>query len=115
MVLAESKQYKITNECETVYLEDKISHIKIVIGDFYGDPEGAVIDRNERFAVVYGCGVIVYFLHSPFTEYAYSTRTDQWLEFGREEPVMWVNEVIQTDDHAIRLFLENGEESVIST
>lgn len=113
-ILAESGRYKITNEYETVYLEDKMNHRKIVIGDFYGDPDGAVIDRNERFAVVYGCGVIVYFLHSPFTEYAYSARTEQWLECGREDPVMWVNEAIQTDDHTIRLFLENGEEYVIT-
>ncbi len=107
--LAESRQYKITNEYETVCLEDKINHRKNVIGDFYGDPEGAFIDRNERFAVIYGCGIIVYFLHPPFADYAYSIQSDQWLEIGRDHPIIWVHKVIQKDAESIEIFPEDGD------
>ncbi len=51
MILAESSRYKITSEFETVFLKDTINHTRIVIGEFYGDPEGAFIDWKERFAM----------------------------------------------------------------
>ncbi len=46
ILLAESDKYKISLSYEIVYLN--FSKRKIHIGDFYGDPYGAIIDKNEK-------------------------------------------------------------------
>lgn len=112
--LAESEHYAIISEFETVSLIDKATNTEIIIGDFYGDPEGAIIDTNERFVAMYGCGLIVYFLCPPFEEYTYDTKTKQWFEIGRNEPIMWVEKVLQISDNEIKMILGNGKNEIIS-
>lgn len=114
ITLAESEHYVVINEYETVSLIDKITHEKTIIGDFYGDPEGAIIDSNERFVVMYGCGLIVYFLRTPYEEYTYNKKTTQWFEIGRYEPVMWIKNVLQINDRDIKAIFENEEMKIIS-
>lgn len=115
IILAESEHYVVLSEYETVYLVDKTIKTEIMIGDFYGDPKGAFIDSNEHFVVMYGCGLIVYFLRPPFEKYTYNTQTKQWFEIGRNEPVMWIEEALQTSDNEIKVILENGQFEMIST
>lgn len=107
MILAESHNYIVYNDYETVFLRKKSGNSVTVIGDFYGDPDGALIDMEERFILMYGCGVIIYYL-PVCEEYRYHIKTNQWEEFGRREPVMWVDSAVQTDRNKIRLTLENG-------
>ena len=114
IILAENKRYTVISEYETVYLTDKTNNKKIIIGDFYGDPAGAFIDANEKFVVMYGCGIIVYFLVPPFNEYTYNTKTPQWFEVGRDGNTMWVTSVLQIGDNKIRAVLENGQTEIIS-
>lgn len=64
-LLAESKHYIVYSEYETVILQIKESQRKIQIGDFYGDPQMAVISEDETFCVMCGCGVILYYLREP--------------------------------------------------
>jgi hypothetical protein len=64
-ILAESKYYQVSHEFEAVFLSRKaysfaIPNSEIVIGDFYGDPTAAVIDRQERFVITVGYGLIIY-------------------------------------------------------
>lgn len=107
MILAESRNYIVYNDYEIVVLKKKSDNSEIAIGDFYGDPNGALTDMEERFILMYGCGVIIYYL--PFyEEYHYNIKTNQWDEFGRSEPVMWVDSTVQMDSNEIRLTLENG-------
>ncbi len=113
-ILVKSKNYIVTHTYETVYLTNKSHPSKIIIGDFYGDPNGAIIDADERFVVMYGCGIILYFLQPPFQAYSYETNTSQWLEWGRIEPIMWVDKVIQLDHHNIKVILENGQTNRIT-
>ena len=114
ITLAECKHYAVISEFEAVYLVDKIRHTEILIGDFYGDPAGAIIDLKERFVVMYGCGLIIYFLRPPYEEYTYDTKTTQWYEIGRYEPVMWIENVLQINDDEIKVIFENEETKIIS-
>lgn len=113
-ILNESRNYIVTHAYETVYLISKCNHSKIIIGDFYGEPNGATIDTDERFVVMYGCGIILYFLQPPFQEYSYETNTSQWLEWGRIDPIMWVDKVILLDNHKMKVIFENGQTNMIT-
>lgn len=106
-LLAESEHFKITALYEEVYLYNKTDSNRVLIGDFYGDAEGAVINKKERFAAVFGCGIIIYFLRPPFEPYSYGASTDQWLEFGRVEPIMWV-ENVSCKGNVLTLKTEDG-------
>ena len=109
--LAESKHYIIESEYETVYLYNKEDSSRTVIGDLYGDPEGAVIDKNERFAVIYGEGVIIYRLRPPYQEYLRCTVSPQWIEIGRDDNVMWVESAVIDADKLI-IECEDGHREI---
>ena len=94
--LAESSKYKIEYEYETVFLIHSAG--QTVIGDFYGDPVAAVIDNDERWCAIVGCGLILYYLIPPFKPYEYDCMTKQWVEFHRIPP----------DDQAASPGPENG-------
>lgn len=85
MILAESEHFTVLNEYESVYLDFKNRNKQICIGDFYGDPQAARISNNERFCVMVGCGIIIYYFYGPFEEYAYNTSSQQWKELFREK------------------------------
>ena len=42
------------------------------VGHFYGDPDAAYIDPEERFCITIGCGIIKYNLCEPFEGYMYN-------------------------------------------
>lgn len=109
MILAESSHYRITSEFETVFLEDTINHARTVIGEFYGDPEGAFIDHRERFAVVYGCGLLVYPLAASCP--AILTNGIFPTEQGN---LIWIVHAEQKEDTHIRITMESGESVEIS-
>ncbi len=73
-VLAESKNILVIYEYERVFIIFKYRNKKVCMGDFYGEPQAAVISKDERYCVV-GCGVIIYYLQEPFQEYSYNTST----------------------------------------
>lgn len=114
MILAESNNYKVVGEYETVTLINKRTALSVSIGDFYGDPQGAVIDTYERFAAIYGCGLIVYFIREPFENYSYGKETSQWFEVGRNEPVMWIDNVVHISRNELKLFLDDGSEKILT-
>ncbi len=62
-ILAESEHYYIKKEYEdaSLYRKPDSKHIACV-GDFYGDPEDAYIDPEERFCITIGCGIIKYMI-----------------------------------------------------
>lgn len=94
--LAESWNYLITYEYETVYLYIKNSDKKIVIGDFYGDPEVAIISRDESYCAIGGCGIIIYYLKEPFKEFEYNKDCNQWKEVLRNpKDIWWIEDIIE--------------------
>lgn len=41
----------------------------VIIGDIYGDVDIALISPDEKYCVMAGCGIIVYYLKEPFENY----------------------------------------------
>jgi hypothetical protein len=108
-VHAQSESYTVRSEYELVFLSGVGVTDERVIGDFYGDPVCAIIDRNESWCVMGGCGLVVYWLCPPFEPYRYAAATSQWSEFGRYRPdTWWVERLEQRDeDHVIFDVSEN--------
>ena len=107
--IAESDHYAVVREYEDCYLMFKdMSRRSVSIGDFYGDAEFALIDRNERFVVMGGCGIIIYFLHEPWDMYTYDKKTPQWIELGRGESDMYYDAVNQIGDTLLEITDADG-------
>lgn len=109
-ILAESEHYRVYNEYENVIMEIKKSHRKIQIGDFYGNPQMAIISEDEKVCVMCGCGIIIYYLREPFREYEYR-HTQQWKEWGRNNSgaEMWVESIRYIDNKTIEIVAESGD------
>ena len=106
--LAHSRHCEILHEYETVWLIFQ-GRTPVVIGDFYGDPEVAIIDIDERWCCVAGLGLILYFIGEPFEEYESNRQTSQYFELGREGPEKWwVEAVQQLGPFEIQVRLESG-------
>jgi hypothetical protein len=89
--LAESENYKVTSEYEsvTLHFKNKLFNKTLYIGDFYGDPDCAIISRDEKYVVMAGCGLIIYKLQEPFDEYGSDDSSGQYFEFYRDPPNNW--------------------------
>ncbi len=114
-LLAESKNYYIIGSYEEASLYRK-SDDKYVgsVGHHYGDPTDGLIDWNEKFCIVVGCGVIVYRLKEPFTSYMYDRDCDQWYEFGRgPENVDWIKSLKQVSDDEVELLDEDDQRRIL--
>ncbi len=112
--LSVSKNYSIEHEYEVVYLRTPDGR-RIVVGDFYGDPEAALIDCNEKWCVIGGQGLIVYSLREPFCEYGLGIKNNQFQEFNREAPnIWWITEIIQLGSYEIEVRLDDGSTRTIS-
>ncbi len=110
-ILTESKNYIVFFEFETVILKIKESGKEILIGDFYGEPQIAVISDDERFCAMCGCGVIIYYLQPPFIEYEYHKQTSQWKEWGRTKPDedIWVENIRCINNFILEIETEFGK------
>lgn len=103
-ILKESNNLLVTNEYEKVFLHFKQTNRKICIGDFYGDPQAAEISNDEKFCVMVGCGLIIYYLHEPYEEFRYGTSTKQWKELFRESGKEWWIEDVEIVDNSTIMF-----------
>jgi hypothetical protein len=103
--LAQSENYIVEHECETVFLSSKNKRL-LVIGDFYGDPEVAIIDRDEKWCAMGGCGVIVYWLEEPFSPYQYNVSAPQYFELHRtKSDIWWIEGIEQVEANEIEVRL----------
>lgn len=115
--MAESNNYLILNEYEKVFLKIKETSQLILIGEFYGDPDVALISNDETYCVVGGEGVIIYYLRDPFEGFSTDYKSPrQWKIWGRDagKETMWVNEITQIDGGHIRVELEDSETILLS-
>ena len=114
-ILAESDNYMIVNEYETVMLIIKASQKKVVIGDFYGDPDIGIISEDETICAMAGCGVILYFIKEPFIEWEYHKCNTQWIEWGREiGKEIWVDNIRFINTKTIEILTENKEKIILN-
>ncbi len=93
VLLAESEHFKVKSCYEDAVLIDKRTGRTFPVCDMYGDPEGALIDKYESFAVVYGCGAVVCRIPDMVCK---------WISDK------WVISAEQTDTKIIRLAFEDG-------
>jgi len=69
-----------------------------LFGDFYGDPECAIISRGEKYLIMAGCGLIIYYLQEPFEQYLYDKSSTQYFYFFNEPSNIWsINGLRQED------------------
>jgi ribosomal protein L37AE/L43A len=109
-ILAESKRYYILRDYEEAELYRKPDSKYVAsVGHFYGDPEDAYIDSEEKFCITIGCGIIKYNLCDPFEGYMYDRNTPQWVETGREGDIEWCDHIDEVTEDYIVVSLE-GEE-----
>lgn len=103
-LLAENEEYFIIGFWEGVYLVRKKTGKYIKIGDIYGNPKGALIDRQGRFAASWGNVLIIYFLDGAFRPYNYRFFSEyvpnsrQWGHYYPEDEKRWIMNVIQKSD-----------------
>lgn len=109
-ILAESKHFYILREYEdaSIYSKPDSRHIASV-GDFYGEPEDAYIDPDERFCITIGCGIIKYMLREPYEGYMYDRETPQWIEVGRQGDIEWCNRIEEVTDSYVEVSLEEDD------
>lgn len=106
--LAHSAHFQVSHEYETVWLTRK-GERRTVVGDFYGDPEVAIIDAGEKWCAVGGCGLVIYFFEEPFEEYKCDQQSGQYFEVGRKgEDAWWVKMIQQAGESEIHVLLESG-------
>ncbi|MBQ6304276.1 MAG: hypothetical protein IJK83_09635 [Clostridiales bacterium] len=114
-LLAESKNYYLTGSSEEVnlYRKSDDKHLACV-GDFYGDPNDALIDQDERFCISVGCGYILYRLNEPFQSYQYDVESCQWTEEGRgPDNIDWYDKVEQISSNELVLTDEAGNKRIL--
>ncbi|MCA6363423.1 MAG: hypothetical protein IM638_10325 [Bacteroidetes bacterium] len=89
----------MTHEYESAFLDFKTAQRATkFLGHFYGDPSCALISRDEKFAVIGGDGLLVYFLQKPFLPYKNNTACKQYFEKGRKsEQIISVSSLFQDD------------------
>ena len=105
-MLARSRRYAVPHEYETVHLE-RPGGGRLVIGGFYGDPEAAIIDWNEKWAIAVGCGLILYHLREPYVSCGHGRTTGQWWEAHRSPPdEWWIEHVYQVGAGAVRFMVD---------
>ena len=110
-LLAESPGFEVRSEFESVWVLRKGRGEKVVIGDMYGDPECAVIDKDGAWCVVAGHGLLVYRLCEPFAPRGEEGPSEQWSEFGSDpDDSWWVSEVVQVDERTVRFTVDAGDE-----
>lgn len=110
--ITESTHYEVFKEYEQVFLNIKQINEKVLIGDFYGEVQKAIITPEEKYCVMIGCGVIIYLLKMPFKPYEYDTLNEQWREWQRNGDI-WVEDAVVENNKNLILQLEGGEKAQI--
>jgi len=118
-VLAASDNYIVYSEFDYAYLFFKNDdRDDVFLGWYYGDPNGALIDRAERFCTVFSNGALVYMLEEPFASYDPRVgEVKQWAEFDRTDAewasthcneVRFVEGCEQLDDGSLEYRVSGG-------
>jgi hypothetical protein len=115
--LTESDHYKIIHLYEAVFIapiDSNNINEYTEIGDFYGEPEIAIIDQNEKWCAIGGCGLIIYFIQEPFTPYQYDQKCSQYFEIHRSPPsIWWIEDLQQISPSKILITLENSQTRIL--
>jgi hypothetical protein len=116
ILLAESENYQVFYDYESVDLISKATGKTITIGDFYGEPNVAIISPDEKFVAMAGCGLIVYFIKEPFRHYEYDkldlTQWNEWFRNTGNE--LWISSIQYVNSQTIKIVDETGISRVLN-
>ena len=105
-ILATSANFRVEHEWEDVFLVVTSSEKVTQIGDFYGDPECAVIDSTEQWVAVGGHGLMVCNLDYNSKSKYIVTRTRI---FGQEQDdSWWIESMEQTGVRTLRIVVRGS-------
>ena len=108
--MAESEHFAVYHANEECLLEFKNQgRDSVCIGDFYGDPDFALIDSAEKFVLMGGCGIIIYMLREPYEHYRYNYKTEQWIEISRESK-RYFSDALQVGPQTVRITDADGNQ-----
>lgn len=105
-LLTQSKNYMLYCWYEEAYIEGATISKHTSVGDFYGSVECGCIDRNEKWCITGGNGLIIYNLSPPFEDYKYDHKTSQWKELWRNDKDWYVETIYQIEDDTVRLVID---------
>lgn len=108
--MVESNNYSIMHEYEKVFLKKNQGSELVLIGEFYGDSNVAIISEDEKYCAIGGEGLIIYYLNEPFERYITGFNTSkQWKTWGRDsiEETIWITNLTQIDKEHIRIETED--------
>jgi hypothetical protein len=128
-VLARSENFMVGYEYENAYLvSDRLAHRggAVYLGDFYGDPYVALIDKEEKWCAVGGCGLVVYRIEEPFPNVDKHRPSTQWafiehrqpdresLKQGTLEQDLWVDSLAQVGPSDLEIITKDDETYIFS-
>lgn len=97
VLLAESEHFKVKSFYEDAALIDKRTGRTFPVCDIYGDPEGALISKDESFAVVYGCGAVICYT----ADGAVREISSEWIDSARQISTEEIELVYEDDSREI--------------
>lgn len=97
VLLAESEHFKVKSFYEDAVLIDKRTGRTFPVCDIYGDPEGALISKDESFAVVYGCGAVICYT----ADGAVREISSEWIDSARQISTEEIELVYEDDSREI--------------
>jgi hypothetical protein len=104
--LARSRNFAVAHEYEDAFLALPDGR-RVPVGNFYGDPACALIDQRERWCVVAGCGLLVYFLREPFWPAdVFPSEQYAWVRPSWGGDPWWVEAVYQPADDLVRFVVD---------
>lgn len=107
-ILAKSNNYTLYGVYEEAQLEGLGIDGHVVVGAFYGSADCGCIDRNEKWCISAGNGLVIYSLEAPYQSYKFDTKTTQWRELWRGiKDSGWYPEIIyQIEDNEVRIVID---------
>lgn len=104
--LARSRNYAVVHEYEDAFVVLPDGR-RVPVGSFHGDPACALIDHRERWCVVAGCGLLVYFLREPFRPAdVFPSEQYAWLHPSWGGDPWWVEAIYQQSDDVVRFVVD---------
>jgi hypothetical protein len=114
-LLYRSTNFTVRGSYETVFVEGRHLSQAVSVGDHYGYPSAAAINRTERWCVSVSEGLIAYRLEAPWREYEGSSDEfpDQWWEYGRD-PMIGITRVRPNGDNAFLFTMGPDSDWIVS-
>jgi len=120
--LATSENFTIGHEYENAFLSSpRLPRGSVYLGDFYGDPDVALIEKDEKWCAVGGCGLVIYRIEEPFpdvdkhkpsTQYTFIEYRPPYRESWNSD--LWVDSLAQIGSSALEIITQYDQTYIFS-